>query len=63
MRRAVYTNERHPWASKPLRGPAAGENRCYRSSTAMIWTKLRIYEWTDDCIRRLGAQTDIVRGA
>lgn len=46
MRRAVYTNERHPWASKPLRGPAAGENRCYRSSTAMIWTKLRIYERT-----------------
>ena len=40
-------------ASKPLRGPAAGENRCYRSSTAMLWTKLRIYERTGDCIRRL----------
>lgn len=55
MRRAVYTNERHPWASKPLRGPAAGESRRYQPSPAMIWTKLRIYERTGDCTRRLCA--------
>ena len=31
-----------------------GRIRRYRSSPAMIWTKLRIYERTGDCIRRLG---------
>ena len=62
-RRTAHTNERHPWASKPLRGPAAGESRRYQPSPAMIWTKLRIYERTGDCIRRLGAQTDAALSA
>lgn len=62
-RRPVYTNGRYPWASKPLRGPAAGESRRYQPSPAMIWTKLRIYERTGDCIRRLGAQTDAALSA
>lgn len=44
-------------------GLIACEIRRYRSSPAIIWTKLRIYERTGDCIRRLGAQTDAARGA
>lgn len=62
-RRPVYANGRYPWASKPLRGPAAGESRRYQPSPAMIWTKLRIYERTGDCIRRLSAQTDAALSA
>ena len=62
-RRPVYTNGRYPWASKPLRGPAAGESRLYQPSPAMFWTKLRIYERTGDCIRRLSAQTDAALSA
>ena len=41
----------------------AGESRRYQPSPAMIWTKLRIYERTGDCIRRLGAQTDAALSA